>query len=51
MNESGTGFGDLKINPEQLAHLVDLITDGKIMSRQAKDILQFTLKSIIIEKP
>ncbi|MBI4086175.1 MAG: Asp-tRNA(Asn)/Glu-tRNA(Gln) amidotransferase subunit GatB [Candidatus Liptonbacteria bacterium] len=29
-----------KINPEQLAHLVDLIVDGKIMSRQAKDILK-----------
>jgi aspartyl-tRNA(Asn)/glutamyl-tRNA(Gln) amidotransferase subunit B len=50
MNEAGIGFNELssgggpalggKINPEQLAHLVDLIADGKIMSRQAKDILR-----------
>lgn len=40
MNEAGIGFNELKINPERLAHLVDLIADGKIMSRQAKDILR-----------
>ena len=40
MNESGIEFGKMKINPEQLAHLVDLIVGGKIMSRQAKDILR-----------
>ncbi|KKW45333.1 MAG: Aspartyl/glutamyl-tRNA(Asn/Gln) amidotransferase subunit B [Parcubacteria group bacterium GW2011_GWB1_56_8] len=50
MNEAGTRFsaeggsasgGDvLKIEPEELAHLIDLIADGTIMSRQAKDILR-----------
>ena len=40
MNETGVPFGEIKINPEELAHLVDLIADGKIMSRQAKDILR-----------
>jgi aspartyl-tRNA(Asn)/glutamyl-tRNA(Gln) amidotransferase subunit B len=30
---------ELKITPEHLAHLIDLIADGKIASRQAKDIL------------
>jgi aspartyl-tRNA(Asn)/glutamyl-tRNA(Gln) amidotransferase subunit B len=38
--ESGAPFTESKINPEELAHLVDLIADGKIMSRQAKDILR-----------
>jgi aspartyl-tRNA(Asn)/glutamyl-tRNA(Gln) amidotransferase subunit B len=50
VNELGTGWDELsagggsasggKVNPEQLAHLVDLIADGKIGSRQAKDILR-----------
>ncbi len=40
MNEAAVGFEESKINPERLAHLVDLIADGKIMSRQAKDILR-----------
>ncbi len=40
MNEKGADFSAVKITPEQLAHLVDLIADGKIMSRQAKDILR-----------
>ncbi|MEK7076729.1 MAG: hypothetical protein AAB967_00705, partial [Patescibacteria group bacterium] len=44
MNQRNVGFssedGDaLKITPERLAHLVDLIADGKIGSRQAKDML------------
>ncbi len=38
--EFGAPFEDIKINPEEFAHLVDLIADGKIMSRQAKDILR-----------
>lgn len=33
-------FGNIKVKPEGLAHLVDLIADGKIGSRQAKDILK-----------
>jgi len=40
MNEHDVGFDVLKITPEHLAHLVDLIADGKIMSRGAKDILR-----------
>jgi aspartyl-tRNA(Asn)/glutamyl-tRNA(Gln) amidotransferase subunit B len=32
-------FAETKVTPEHLAHLVDLIADGKIGSRQAKDIL------------
>jgi aspartyl-tRNA(Asn)/glutamyl-tRNA(Gln) amidotransferase subunit B len=39
-NEAGVEIADSKINPEHLAHLVDLIVDGKITSRQAKDILK-----------
>ncbi|RJQ29336.1 Asp-tRNA(Asn)/Glu-tRNA(Gln) amidotransferase subunit GatB [Candidatus Parcubacteria bacterium] len=31
---------ETKVTPEHLAHLVDLIADGKIMSRQAKEILR-----------
>lgn len=45
MNEAGVSFEELKISPEHLAHVVDLIADGKIMSRQAKDILAKMLKT------
>jgi aspartyl-tRNA(Asn)/glutamyl-tRNA(Gln) amidotransferase subunit B len=38
--ESTTSAGEVKVTPAQLAALVDLIVDGKIMSRQAKDILR-----------
>ena len=37
---SGGDFQKIKIKPEGLAHLADLINDGKIMSRQAKEILR-----------
>ncbi len=40
MNESGIGFADIKVEPEHLAHLVALIEQGKIGSRQAKDALK-----------
>ncbi|MEK7195366.1 MAG: Asp-tRNA(Asn)/Glu-tRNA(Gln) amidotransferase subunit GatB, partial [Patescibacteria group bacterium] len=40
LNEAGVSVEDSKINPERLAHLVSLIEGGKIMSRQAKDILK-----------
>jgi len=40
MNELSVSLANLKITPERMAHLVDLIGDGKIMSRQAKDILR-----------
>ena len=39
MSKTGTSFEDLKIEPEHLAHLVLLIEQGKIGSRQAKDAL------------
>lgn len=40
MNESGITFGDLKIDPEHLAHLASLVDGGKLTSRQAKDVLK-----------
>ena len=40
MNERGVRFHELKISPENLAELVDLISEEKITSRQAKDILK-----------
>lgn len=40
VNEADMGFDDLKIDPEHLAHLVFLIEQGKIGSRQAKDVLK-----------
>jgi aspartyl-tRNA(Asn)/glutamyl-tRNA(Gln) amidotransferase subunit B len=39
MNQSGTDFADLKIEPEHLAHLAALIEEKKVTSRQAKDVL------------
>jgi len=39
MNEAGISFGYIKIKPEHLAHLASLVDGGKIMSRQAKDML------------
>ncbi|MDO8537192.1 MAG: Asp-tRNA(Asn)/Glu-tRNA(Gln) amidotransferase subunit GatB [bacterium] len=40
MNETGLKFSDIKIDPEHLAHLVALIEQKKITSRQAKDTLK-----------
>ena len=37
---TASGFAALKIQPEHFAHLVDLIADKKLTSRQAKDVLQ-----------
>lgn len=45
LNEKGHTFANLKIQPEHLAHLVALMREGKIMSRQAKDMLR-----IMVEK-
>jgi aspartyl-tRNA(Asn)/glutamyl-tRNA(Gln) amidotransferase subunit B len=39
MNQSGTAFEDIKVDPEHLAHLAMLIEQKKITSRQAKDML------------
>ncbi len=46
MSETGKSFAEITqhVTPERLAHLVDLIADGKIMSRQAKDILAIMVK-------
>jgi aspartyl-tRNA(Asn)/glutamyl-tRNA(Gln) amidotransferase subunit B len=38
--EAGESLAGCKVTPERLAHLVSLIHDGTIMSRQAKDILK-----------
>jgi aspartyl-tRNA(Asn)/glutamyl-tRNA(Gln) amidotransferase subunit B len=40
LNETGTTLANCKVSPAELAALVDMICDGKIMSRQAKDILR-----------
>ncbi len=40
LGEEGAALAESKITPEHLAHLVDLIADGKILSRGAKDILR-----------
>jgi len=45
LNESKTNFRDIKVSPERLAHLVVLISQGKIGSRQAKDILKKMFES------
>jgi aspartyl-tRNA(Asn)/glutamyl-tRNA(Gln) amidotransferase subunit B len=39
MNEKKTEIKDLKITPEHLANLVVLVSEGKLSSRLAKDIL------------
>ncbi len=39
MNTQNLNFSELKIPPEHLAHLAGLITQGKISSRIAKDLL------------
>ncbi len=39
-NQAGIFFSEIKVTPEHLAHLVILIGDQKISSRQAKDILK-----------
>ncbi len=40
LNESGKTLAESKVDPNELAALVDMICDGKIGSRQAKDILR-----------
>lgn len=39
-NEAGVGIADSKVDPEHLAHLVAFIEEGKLGSRQAKDVLR-----------
>lgn len=45
LNETGTAFAAMKVTPENFADLVALIEEGKIMSRQAKDILRIMFES------
>ena len=45
IKESESNFADLKIKPEDLAHLAFLIDSGKILSRGAKDILRKMFES------
>lgn len=45
MKQENVDFGNLKIKPEHMAHLVFLITGGKILSRGAKDILSKMFKT------
>lgn len=40
LKEHGANFADLKIKPEDMAHLAFLVDSGKILSRGAKDILR-----------
>ena len=39
MNKEGVGFDKMSIQPEHFAHLVSLVSEKKITSRQAKDVL------------
>ncbi len=39
MNAAGTGFAEIKILPEHLAHLAALAHENKITSRQVKDVM------------
>lgn len=45
MSADRVGFAELKVKPEHLAHLAALIGEGKITSRQAKDILKKMFES------
>jgi aspartyl-tRNA(Asn)/glutamyl-tRNA(Gln) amidotransferase subunit B len=45
MNESGVDFSQLKITPGHFADLINMVSDGKIGSRQAKDLLAAMFKS------
>jgi len=39
LNQAGKDFSELKITPAHFADLIDMVSDGKIGSRQAKDLL------------
>lgn len=39
MKKEGISIGEMKVPPEHLAHLVSIISENKITSRQAKDTL------------
>ena len=45
MNKLGINFENLKITPEQLSGLLDLIKDGSISGKIAKDVLDFMIES------
>ncbi|RMD65669.1 Asp-tRNA(Asn)/Glu-tRNA(Gln) amidotransferase subunit GatB, partial [Candidatus Parcubacteria bacterium] len=55
MRDEGVSFKELRVAPAHFAELIDLIVQGKILSRQAKDILKKMLHtgelpSIILER-
>ncbi|MEK9194204.1 MAG: Asp-tRNA(Asn)/Glu-tRNA(Gln) amidotransferase subunit GatB [Patescibacteria group bacterium] len=45
MQQKEISFGDLKINPEEFAHLITLTSEGKLSSRLAKDLMLKMLDS------
>ncbi len=45
MNKLGINFENLKITPEQLSGLLDLIKDGSISGKIAKDVLDFMIET------
>lgn len=45
INDSGIEYGELKVRPDMLSELVDYIVDGKVTTRQAKDILKIMFDS------
>lgn len=45
MNKLGINFENLKITPEQLSGLLDLIKDGLISGKIAKDVLDFMIET------
>lgn len=45
INEFGTSFTELRVDPGELAELVDYVTDGKVTTKQAKDILRIMFET------
>lgn len=45
INDAGITYGELKIKPDMLAELVGYIMEGKVTTRQAKDILKIMFDS------
>ena len=45
INKLGLNFENVKVSPEQLSGLLDLIKDGSISGKIAKDVLDFMIES------
>ena len=45
MNKIGISFGDLKIDAKKLSGLLDLIKNGEISGKIAKDVLDFMIET------